>query len=102
METACGMTELHSLSPKSIVHRDLKAANILLSSTDLTSAVAKVTDFGVAMTLVTVRSASSAGGGGAGTLQLKAPEILKGKYSQKSDVYCLDLRWLHTKCRMRA
>jgi len=87
MEVACGMTELHSLSPQSIIHRDLKAANVLLSSNDLASAVAKVTDFGVAMTLETVRSSSSAGGGGAGTLQWMAPETFKGRYSQKTDVY---------------
>ena len=86
MEVACGMTELHSLSPQ-IIHRDLKAANVLLSSNDLASAVAKVTDFGVAVTLETVRSSSSAGGGGAGTLQWMAPETFKGRYSQKTDVY---------------
>ena len=87
MEVACGMTELHSLSPQSIIHRDLKAANVLVSSNDLPSAVAKVTDFGVAMTLETVRSSSSAGGDGAGTLQWMVPETFKNKYSQKTDVY---------------
>jgi poly [ADP-ribose] polymerase 10/14/15 len=87
MEVACGMTELHSFLPMSIIHRDLKAANVLLSSNDLASAVAKVTDFGVAMTLETVRSSSSAGGGVAGTLQWMAPETFKGNYSQKIDVY---------------
>ena len=81
------MTELHSLSPQSIIHRDLKAANVLLSANDQASAVAKVTDFGVAMTLETVRSSSSAGGGGAGTLQWMAPETFENKYSQKTDVY---------------
>jgi poly [ADP-ribose] polymerase 10/14/15 len=85
-EIACGMTELHSFLPTCIIHRDLKAANVLLSSTNLVSAVAKVADFGVAITLETVRSMSSAGGG-AGSLQWMAPETFKGRYSQKSDVY---------------
>ena len=105
MQVACGMTELHSLSLQSIIHRDLKAANVLLSFNDLASAVAKVTDFGVAMTLETVRSSSSAGGGGPGTLQWMAPELSKAdtlRRPMRTRLQCLHLRWLQTKCRMRA
>jgi len=85
---ASGMSQLHALLPKSIIHRDLKSANVLLSP-DLTEA--KITDFGVAMTLETLNSTLSAasGGGGAGTLAFKSPETFDGTYSEKSDVYAM-------------
>jgi serine/threonine protein kinase len=51
MEIASGMAQMHDLLPTSIIHRDLKAANVLLSATDLDKAVAKVGDFGVAMAM---------------------------------------------------
>ena len=80
------MGELHSLLPSSIIHRDLKAANVLLSSADLPRAVAKVTDFGVATFVQTVRATVS-GGGATGTLAWMAPETFDGKYSEKSDIF---------------
>jgi len=86
-DIACGMRQLHSLLPKNIIHRDLKAANILLDE-DMT--VAKITDFGVAMTIDTLRSTASAGsgaGGAAGTMAFKAPESFDGVYSVSTDVY---------------
>ena len=49
--------------------------------------MAKVTDFGVTMTLETVRSSSSTDGGGTGTLQWMTPETFKDRYSQKTNVY---------------
>ena len=85
-QIARGMAELHSLLPSSIIHRDLKAANVLLSSADLPRAVAKVTDFGVATFVQTVRATVS-GGGATGTLAWMAPETFDGKYSEKSDVF---------------
>ena len=63
MEIASGMAQMHALLPTSIIHRDLKAANVLLSATDLDKAVAKVADFGVAMAMETIKSTLSAGGG---------------------------------------
>ena len=84
-EIASGMDELHSSLP-SIIHRDLKAANVLLSSADRDKAVAKVCDFGVAMTLQTLKSTLSAGGG-MGTLAFMPPEAFKGKFSEESDMF---------------
>ena len=85
---ASGMSQLHALLPKSIIHRDLKSANVLLSP-DLREA--KITDFGVAITAETMNSALSAAssGGGAGTLAFKSPETFDGNYSEKSDVYAM-------------
>ena len=81
-----GMAELHGMLPHSIIHRDLKAANVLLSGEDLSTAVAKVSDFGVSLALEASRISLS-GGGGAGTLAWKAPEVFAGRYSEKSDVF---------------
>ena len=85
-QIARGMAELHSLLPSSIIHRDLKAANVLLSSAELPQAVAKVADFGVATFVHSVWSNSS-GGGRKGTLAWMAPETFDGQYSEKSDVF---------------
>ena len=37
-----GLQRLHSLLPRPLIHRDLKAGNVLLSCGDLSVAVAKV------------------------------------------------------------
>ncbi len=87
-DVAAGMSELHGLLPRAVIHRDLKAANVLLSSPDLASATAKVADFGVATVMETVRATLSGGGGGmAGTLAWKAPETFDDRYSEHSDVF---------------
>jgi len=88
-EIARGMAFLHSLLPNNILHRDLKGANVLFSSEDLTSALAKIADFGLAVTVGTIQSTSSVAGasGGAGTLAWKAPETFDGRFSKASDVY---------------
>eukprot|EP01043_Picozoa_sp_COSAG02_P049529 COSAG02_NODE_4982_length_4751_cov_8.305245_2_plen_1387_part_01 len=84
-EIAQGLASLHS-EPNAIVHRDLKAANVLLSSTKLSIAVAKVADFGVAEVMMTeVQSRRSAGS--VGTLAWKAPETFIGEYTTSSDVF---------------
>ena len=104
-----GLQRLHSLRPRALIHRDLKAANVLLScggggsGGNLSQAVAKVSDFGVASFMETMASRASAGGVGAaaatsscgagggatGTLAWKAPETFAGRYSTASDVFGL-------------
>lgn len=91
-EIAAGVQKLHSLSPTPLIHRDLKAANVLLSSPDLSQTVAKVCDFGVAkfLTLATqARTRATAGAGAVltGTLPWKTPETFSDQYSPSSDIF---------------
>ena len=64
----------------------LKAANVLLSATDLGRAVAEVGDFGVAMAMETIKSTLSTRGS-TGTLAWMPPEAFKGNFSEKSDIF---------------
>ena len=82
---ATGMAELHNMLPRGIIHRDLKSANVLLSSVDIAAGVPKVCDFGISMALEAVRASQT--GGSAGTLAFKAPETFSGQYSNASDVF---------------
>lgn len=73
-----GMRFLHSLG---LIHRDLKCANILLTS-DLD---AKITDFGTTRIIPREKAMMT---GGMGTLEYMAPEILSHQmYSTKADVF---------------
>lgn len=90
-QTACGMTALHDVKPRPILHRDLKAVNVMLTA-DLK--VAKVCDFGLAkvettmMTLGTFATQAPGGGGStAGTVGYKAPETNFGRSRTASDVF---------------
>ncbi|GIL76929.1 hypothetical protein Vretimale_8607 [Volvox reticuliferus] len=75
---AQGMAWLHR---HSILHRDLKSANILLDN----SGNAKIADFGLAKIYNGNRQALT---GGLGTYQWAAPEVLAHqRYSEKADVY---------------
>ena len=88
-QIAAGMAELHAMRPVPIVHRDLKASNVLLSSPDHECAVLKICDYGLAAVVQSIQSSLSSSGGGAGTMAWKAAETFKGRYSKKSDVYAL-------------
>lgn len=97
------MAVLHGIQPVEIVHRDLKAANVLLGEADGGGSVAKVADFGLAKTMETfqstVRGQTRTRNGGAGTLAWKAPETFKGNYSRKSDVFGFAMIVYETVCR---
>lgn len=74
---------LHFLHSRSIVHNDLKSANILLSR----DGTAKIADVGLARVLRHGYVCSSSGGV-VGTFAWAAPEVLLGRpVSPKADVY---------------
>jgi len=77
------MLYMHSSRP-SILHRDLKASNILIGE-NLTNCV--ICDFGLSR-LAEERAALSSVGGNVGTPYTMAPEIMDGSpYTKASDVY---------------
>ena len=89
-EITAGLACLHDTVPRAILHRDLKAANVLLSSQELSIAVAKVADFGVAETMNT-QAMSRRSAGHVGTLAWKAPETFDGVFTAASDVFALGM-----------
>eukprot|EP00042_Codosiga_hollandica_P048650 m.548184 g.548184 ORF g.548184 m.548184 type:complete len:1017 (-) comp57716_c0_seq2:1606-4656(-) len=89
-QIACGMNYLHNEGPVSVVHCDLKSANVLLSlvhedgSPQLEKNVLKITDFGLARKFTQTTKLSLT----AGTFQWMAPEVIKSNiFSKRSDVW---------------
>lgn len=77
IDVAEALVYLHSFD-KPIIHRDLKAQNVLLSA----NWEAKLTDFGVSREVDEAMTAE------VGTVAWIAPEILKGdNYSEQADIY---------------
>ena len=67
-------------------HRDLKPANILYSYIGENDFIIKLADFGISTDLKTTQSATIIG-----TPIYMAPEIEKGKYNDKCDLYSLGI-----------
>jgi len=80
-EIARGIAVLHTNRP-TILHRDLKCANVLLDQ----EYHCKLADFGLAIAKASTKSKTQAS---AGTISWMAPELmtLKPKYSTASDIY---------------
>ncbi|XP_072940524.1 serine/threonine-protein kinase Nek8-like [Epargyreus clarus] len=76
-----GVNHIHSLN---IVHRDLKAENILLTGEH--GIIVKIGDFGISKMLASAKKTSTV----IGTPYYLAPELCEGKpYDTKSDVWAL-------------
>lgn len=82
-EIAQGMQAMHEHKPTPVLHRDLKASNVLLDSANVGVAHAKIADFGVAKAVdaLVVDTYSR------GASEWSAPEALDGQVSFPIDVY---------------
>ena len=89
-QIARGMNYLHNEGPVSVVHCDLKSANVLLALIEkdnkvrLRGNILKITDFGLARKFTHTTKLKEI----AGTYQFMAPEIIKNNlFSTRSDVW---------------
>lgn len=87
VQIARGMKYLHCEAPISVIHRDLKSSNVLISepvsSEDLKNKVLKITDFGLAREAYKTERMSAAG-----TYAWMPPEVIRdATYSKASDVW---------------
>jgi len=79
LQICLGLKEIHKAN---IIHRDIKPENIFIDE----SYNIKIGDFGLSKILQPNKSSASSN---VGTLAYQAPEILKGKYNNKTDIYSL-------------
>ncbi|KAH7848716.1 hypothetical protein Vadar_006608 [Vaccinium darrowii] len=92
---ASALHYLHNLFDERVIHRDLKASNIMLDS----RFNAKLGDFGLARTLDNERTSYAEASGFAGTRGYIAPEYMHtGKATEQSDVYAFGAVLLEVVC----
>lgn len=78
-----GVAYLHNLN---IIHRDIKAANILLTVDEFGNIIAKLTDFGISVTSNENQNIKE-GKQNKGTLSWQAPEAIFGPATEASDMF---------------
>lgn len=83
LQIAQGMLEMHAHKPLPVLHRDLKASNVLLDAADISKANAKIADFGVAKAIDSMDFDTYS----RGAREWSAPEVFNGQVSFPSDVY---------------
>jgi serine/threonine protein kinase len=84
---ALGLAALHAHLPRPILHGDIKTVNLLVTI----DWICKHADFGMVTGLGTLPTATRGGGGG-GTLQFTAPEVLnKEPYSLAAEIYAMGM-----------
>lgn len=82
---ACeGLAYIHA---KGIMHKDIKLENIMLSSVEPPKAV--IIDVGLAELFPSDKGDSYRSGDAAGTLATMAPEVIKGSFTYKCDVWSM-------------
>ncbi|KAF9587893.1 hypothetical protein IFM89_006147 [Coptis chinensis] len=95
---ASALHYLHNEYDQKVLHRDLKASNIMLDS----ELNARLGDFGLARALENGKTSYAELGGVAGTLGYIAPEcFLTGKASRDSDIYGFGAVVLEVMCGQR-
>ncbi|XP_066985180.1 mitogen-activated protein kinase kinase kinase 10-like isoform X2 [Macrobrachium rosenbergii] len=87
IQIARGMNYLHNQAPVTLIHRDLKSSNVLLSESidknELQFKTLKITDFGLAREVSKTTRMSAAG-----TYAWMAPEVIKtSTFSKASDIW---------------
>jgi serine/threonine protein kinase len=70
-----------------VIHRDLKASNVLLTDVDLSVASAQIADFGVATALTSLVTDTYT----RGASEWAAPETFSGRFSFASDAYSFSI-----------
>ena len=93
-DVASALAYCHGLTPKPLLHHDIKSANVLLFSQDESGAArltAKISDFGLAVgvsgTSTAAMTAATKTHATGGTFAYRAPETFSGIYTKASEVY---------------
>lgn len=84
-----GLSYLHN---KNIIHRDIKASNILLETDDLENPIVKLGDFGLSCLLDGTHYDQKGKGNGAGDIFYRSPEAVSGQpYNEGDDNWAVGI-----------